>query len=98
VIPEVDEIDGFWEMKQKGIKPSRHYTEIHMPKNTPYGVYIGALSFSLSFGLIWYMMWLAALSFIGIIVCLSLRLSDTQLEYHISASEVEKIERQKDFV
>ncbi len=98
VIPEVDEIDGFWEMKQKGIKPSRHFTEIHMPKNTPYGVYIGALSFSLSFGLIWYMMWLAALSCIGIIVCLVLRLSDTHTEYHISASEVEKMERQKDFV
>ncbi len=98
VIPEVDEIDGFWEMKRKGIKPSHRYTEIHMPKNTPYGVYLGALSFSLSFGLIWYMMWLAAFSFVGIIVCLVLRLSDTHTDYHISASEVEKIERQKDFV
>jgi cytochrome o ubiquinol oxidase subunit 1 len=98
VIPEATEIDAFWEMKQKGIQRNQHYTEIHMPKNTPFGVYIGALSFLFSFGLIWYMMWLAAISFIGIIICIVLRLSDTHTEFHISADAVRTIERQKDSV
>ena len=93
-IPEVRNLDAFWDQKQTGIPPHGKYQDIHMPKNTPLGFYIGVLSFTFSFGLIWYMMWLSALSFAGIVVCILVRLADKHTDFHISAAEVEKIEEQ----
>lgn len=95
-IPEVDSIDPFWEMKQKGKRLEKHYGEIHMPKNTAHGIYIGALCFFFSFGLIWYMMWLSLLSLVGILVCLVFRLSDTHTEYYLSIDEVKQMERHQE--
>jgi cytochrome o ubiquinol oxidase subunit 1 len=93
-IPEVKDRDAFWDQKQTGIPLHGEYKEIHMPKNTPLGFYIGVLSFTFSFGLIWYMMWLAAISFVGIVVCILLRLFDQHTDFYISAAEVKKIEEQ----
>ncbi|PIS03455.1 MAG: cytochrome o ubiquinol oxidase subunit I [Chlamydiae bacterium CG10_big_fil_rev_8_21_14_0_10_42_34] len=89
-IPEVSERDPFWTMKHH--KQEAKYVEIHMPKNSPHGVFIGALSFTFSFGLIWNMWWLAIVSLIGMIVCLMIRLFDRDTEYAISPQEVEKFE------
>jgi cytochrome o ubiquinol oxidase subunit 1 len=92
VTPEVDTRDPFWAMKHERSHAKPHYQEIHMPKNSPYGVFIGVLSFLCSFGLIWYMWWLAIVSLLGIIVCLILRLFETHTEFTVSAAEVERIE------
>jgi cytochrome o ubiquinol oxidase subunit 1 len=93
VIPEVHEKDAFWEMKHSKERPPKpQYTSIHMPKNTPVGLYVGALSFIFGFAAIWLMTWLAALSFIGIVICLVVYLSKEDYEYTIPASEVAKIE------
>jgi cytochrome o ubiquinol oxidase subunit I len=92
VIPEAETRDAFWTLKnaRKGAKPP--YEEIHMPKNSPYGVFVGALSFLCSFALIWYIWWLAIVSFIGIIVCLILRVSETHTEFTLTAEEVAIVE------
>lgn len=94
-IPEVHSRDPFWAMKHSKEHPPKpkKYQSIHMPSNTPMGLYIGIFSFLLGFGLIWYMFWLAILSFIGIIVCAIVRLADKHTEYHLSAEEVEHIEK-----
>ncbi len=48
--PEVHSRDAFWEMKKAGDVPKDvEYKEIHMPKNTPAGFYIGAISFVFGF-------------------------------------------------
>jgi cytochrome o ubiquinol oxidase subunit 1 len=95
-IPEVHSRDAFWAAKHsRTTTPSRKYEEIHMPKNTPMGLYIGALSFLFGFGLIWYMFWLALISAIGIIVCIIMHLSEKHPDYYITAKEVEKIESRK---
>lgn len=93
-IPEVHTRDSFWVAKhEKGSgSVKRKYEDIHMPKNTPQGLYIGIFSFLFGFGLIWYMFWLAALSAVGIVVCVILHLYEKHPDYHISAKEVEKIE------
>ncbi len=97
-IPEVHEIDPFWAMKahpspvDPSIKPI--YQDIHMPKNTPMGLYIGAFSLVLGFALIWYMWWLAMLTLLGIITCLIIRLSDDHTDYYVPAAEVEQIEQE----
>lgn len=92
-IPVVQEIDPFWEIKKKKavtIKPD--YQDIHMPKNTPMGMYIGGFTLVFSFAVIWYIWWMAALGLLGAIICLIIRLSDDNTDYYVPAAEVEKIE------
>jgi cytochrome o ubiquinol oxidase subunit 1 len=92
IIPEVDSRDPFW--KQKHEKKHPHsYTDIHMPKNSPYGVVIGVLSFTFSFGIIWYMWWLALLSALLTFVFIFIRLFEKHTEYTILASKVAEMER-----
>lgn len=96
-IPEVHQRDAFWAIKHgkaPNLKP-RKYEDIHMPKNTPMGFYIGVFSFFFGFGLIWYMFWLAALSALGMLACIVAHLYQKQPDYHVSAKEVEKIESGK---
>jgi len=96
VIPEVHERDAFWAMKQsKAPKQKPHYEKFHMPKNSGLGVYIGALSFILAFGAIWYMYWLAIASALGIIACIIIRLYEKHTDYYVSVEEIEKIEGMK---
>ncbi len=94
-IPEAHQRDAFWIAKHDPklkAQPHPPYEDIHMPKNTSMGFYIGAFSFLFGFGLIWYMFWLAALSGIGMLVCIILHLYEKHPDYHVSAEEVEKIE------
>lgn len=91
ILPEVNSRDPFWTSKHE--KQSPHYEPIHMPKNSPHGVYIGALTFLFSFALIWFIWWLAALSLIGIVVSLISRFSEEHTEYTLTAEEVERRER-----
>lgn len=91
-IPEVHERDAFWVMKHQKKQPPK-YEDIHMPKNSPNGFYMGVLSFLFGFGIIWYMFWLAALSFVGILVFAILHLSDKHPFYNIPKEEIESHER-----
>lgn len=96
IIPEVHDIDAFWDMKhhrhQEETKPQ--YEDIHLPKNSPMGLYIAGFTFVCSFGLIWYIWWMAAFGLLGAIICLIIRLSDDDTNYYLPAAEVEKIETQ----
>ncbi len=95
LIPTVHERDAFWAMKQSPSTASRseHYHEIHMPKNSSMGVYIGILSFLFGFGMIWYMFWLAAIGAVGMLICLVVHLAEEEPEFTVTASEVEQIEK-----
>lgn len=94
LIPTVHERDAFWAMKEAHLSPLKGpYHDIHMPKNSPIGVYLGVLSFLFGFGIIWYMFWLTALSTLGIFICLVWRLSEEETEFCISAREIEAMER-----
>ena len=92
IVPEVHERDAFWEMKQLGKPKKEKYEEIHMPKNTAIGMYIGVLSFFFGFGLIWYMFWLSIVSALGMLACLVARLYQKETDYYVPVSMVEKIE------
>ncbi|MCT7663284.1 cytochrome o ubiquinol oxidase subunit I [Shinella kummerowiae] len=66
--PVVHDHDGWYDMKNRGYeRPVTGFKPIHMPKNTGTGVILSALSVALAFALIWYIWWLATVSFIGII-------------------------------
>jgi cytochrome o ubiquinol oxidase subunit 1 len=96
-VPEVHQRDAFWVMKhiKKTALVPQKYEDIHMPKNTPMGFYIGIFSFLFGFGLIWYMFWLAAASAIGMLACVVAHLYQKHPDYHLSAEEVERIESRK---
>lgn len=92
VIPEVDTRDPFWTMKHAHKAHKPHYEEIHMPKNTPLGLYVGGLSFLLGFAFVWHILWLGIVSVVGMIACLIVRLFQEHTEYTVSAAEVARIE------
>jgi len=92
--PEITDRDDFWEKKQRGesVVKSGGYQDIHMPKNTGHGFYVGVFSFFLGFALIWYMWWLAIVCSAGILVSLIVRLYEKETDYFVKSSEVEEIE------
>jgi cytochrome o ubiquinol oxidase subunit 1 len=93
IIPVVDQIDPLWATK-RGLAPPQQteYEDIHLPQNTPMGLYIGAFSLIFGFAMTWYMFWLALLCFMAIIVCVIIRLSGNDEHDVIPAAQVKKME------
>jgi len=94
VIPEINERDSFWEMKQKGeaYKKPAHYEEIHMPKNSGAAVVIAAFATIFGFAMIWYIWWLAVVSFVGILASWIIKSFDEDVDYYVTVKEIEQIE------
>lgn len=94
-IPTVTSRDAFWEMKKTGLKASKQYEDIVLPKNTGMGIHISAFAFLLGFALVWQIFWLIAVGLIGIIACIIIRSFDEESEYVLTAAEVEKLETKR---
>lgn len=94
MIPDVDARDAFWEMKQHPPSSSVkiEYEPIHMPKNTPIGLYIGIFGFLFCFGVIWWMLWLAIVGFLGILIFMIVRLEEEETDYYVTVQEIKEIE------
>lgn len=93
-LDEVKDRDEFWSMKQSHRKPSIRYTDIEVPRNTGYGVYIAATALVIGFAVIWHIWWLA---FVALIAVVTLAITSTQrddTERIITAKEVAEIEKQ----
>ncbi|MBB4144135.1 cytochrome o ubiquinol oxidase subunit I [Rhizobium rhizoryzae] len=87
--PVVYDHDGWYDMKNRGyVRPLEGFKPIHMPKNTGTGVILSAFSVTLAFGLIWYMWWLAALSFLAILVVSIAHTFNYKRDYYIQAETV----------
>ncbi|WP_311946540.1 cytochrome o ubiquinol oxidase subunit I [Halomonas piscis] len=97
-LPVVTGIDSFWADKQRNgaeaLLSHGPYEDIHMPKNTVAGPVMGILSIVLGFSLVWHIWWLAALSGAGIFVAFLMRVFNDDIDYHVPAAEVERIERE----
>jgi cytochrome o ubiquinol oxidase subunit 1 len=94
--PLIHDNDAWWDMKRRGYaRPLTGFRPIHMPKNTGTGVVIAALSIAMSFGLIWYIWWLAGLSFLGIVVVAIIHTFNYDLGYEIPAEEVRLVEGER---
>ncbi|CAB3630382.1 MULTISPECIES: cytochrome o ubiquinol oxidase subunit I [Achromobacter] len=93
-VPHVDSLDQFWEDKQNGkaYKRPAKYEDIHMPKNTAAGVFIGAFGLVMCFALIWHIWWLSIVGFVGMIGSFIVRAYDRDVDYWVPAAEVERIE------
>ena len=94
IIPTVDQRDPLWaEKRGEGPKQTQVYEDIYLPKNTSLGLIIGLFSIGFGFGMTWYMYWLAAICFVGILATVIWRLCEKEKFHIITKEEVAKIEK-----
>ena len=97
--PVVHDLDAWYDMKSRGHRrPETGYKPIHMPRNTGAGVILAALSMALGFAMVWYIWWLAALSFLGLVVVGIGHTFNYNRDYFVDPADVEQHEREYDAV
>ncbi len=91
--PIVHDNDAWADMKRRGHgRPLTGFRPIHMPRSTGTGVILAGLSVACGFALIWYIWWLAALSFVGIVATAIWHTFNYHRDFHIPADEVVRTE------
>ncbi len=91
--PIVHDLDAWADMKKRGYRrPLGGFKPIHMPRNTGAGVIIAGLATICGFALIWYIWWLAALSFVAVIATVIIHSFNYDRDFHISADDVVRAE------
>ena len=96
VTPEVHSRDAFWEMKQAGIRAPKHYEDIELSKNTPYGIYIAGGALIFGFAMVWHMFLLAGITLVAMLVCAIIRTFDEHTEYVLPAHAVKALEEARE--
>ncbi len=96
VLPNVAQTDAYWEMKKEGV-PRRalpvSFVDLHLPRNTPVGVFMAFFAVILGFALIWRIEWLAAVGLIGAIAVALRESWKTDREELVPAQQVAAFER-----
>ncbi|MEH3148275.1 MAG: cytochrome o ubiquinol oxidase subunit I [Methylobacterium frigidaeris] len=91
--PVVHDLDAWSDMKKRGYsRPLSGFRSIHMPKNTGTGVILGSLSVVFGFAMIWYIWWLAALSFAAMLVVTIAHTFNYNRDFYIPADTVVRSE------
>jgi cytochrome o ubiquinol oxidase subunit 1 len=98
VLPRVETIDAFWEMKRRGLTPGLTpgepaYQTIEMPRNSPIGIVIAFFAVIAGFSAIWYISWLAILGLLAILVTVLVFGWSENREREIPANEIARMER-----
>jgi cytochrome o ubiquinol oxidase subunit I len=97
-LPQVDRADAYWAAKQ-GSGPSvapgqdRPVAALHVPRNTPTGVFVAFFAVILGFALIWRIEWLAAVGLIGAVAVALRQAWQKDREMIVTADEVSEFER-----
>jgi cytochrome o ubiquinol oxidase subunit 1 len=87
--PIVHDLDAWADMKKRGYRrPLGGFKPIHMPRNTGAGVIIAGLATICGFALIWYIWWLAALTFVGVVATAIAHSFNYDRDFHIPADAV----------
>jgi cytochrome o ubiquinol oxidase subunit 1 len=91
--PIVHNADAWWDMKRAAYqRPEAGFEAVHMPSNTGAGVILSLLSLICGFALIWYMWWLAAISFVAIVAYSIFHTFNYKRDYYIPVEEVVETE------
>ncbi|MFZ2997723.1 cytochrome o ubiquinol oxidase subunit I [Sphingobium sp.] len=94
--PVIHDGDAWADMKKRHYqRPLTGYEAIHMPSNTGTGIIIAGLSIAFSVGMIWYMWWLAGLSFVGILAVAIGHTFNYKRDFHIPKDVVERTEGER---
>ncbi|WP_210357296.1 cytochrome o ubiquinol oxidase subunit I [Sphingomonas beigongshangi] len=96
ITPVVHDLDAWYDMKARGYeRPAEGFRPIHMPRNTGSGVILAGLALALGFGMVWYMWWLSALSFAGLLVVAVGHTFNFKRDYFIPSEEVTRTESER---
>jgi cytochrome o ubiquinol oxidase subunit 1 len=91
--PVIHDLDAWYDMKGRGAqRPAGGFRPIHMPRNTGAGVILSALALVLGFAMVWYIWWLAALSFAGLLAVAIGHTFNYNRDYFVAPDEVARIE------
>ena len=94
--PIIHDGDAWADMKKRNAqRPIAGYMDIHMPRNTGTGVILAGLSVVLGFALIWYIWWLAILSFVAIIAAAVFHTFNYDRDYYIPIEAVAQVEDER---
>jgi cytochrome o ubiquinol oxidase subunit I len=94
VLPRVETIDAFWEMKQRGRRPvEASYEAIHMPRNSPTGFITAFFAVVTGFALIWHIWWIVIVGLLAAATTILVFGWSDDREREISATEVARMER-----
>jgi cytochrome o ubiquinol oxidase subunit 1 len=94
VLPQVETIDAFWEMKQRGSAPVEpSYEPIEVPRNSATGIVIAFFASAAGFALIWHIWWMAVVGLIGAAITLLAFGWSEDREREIPAPEMAQMER-----
>ncbi len=92
--PVVHDLDAWYDMKARGhSRPADGYRPIHMPRNTGTGVILSGLALAMGFAMVWYIWWLAALSFVALIAVTIGHTFNYNRDYYIAAEDVAREEQ-----
>jgi len=87
--PIIHSLDAWAGMKDHGVaRPTDGFRPIHMPRNTGTGVILAAISLVMGFALIWYIWWLAGLSFVALVVTAIAHTFNYKRDFHIPVETV----------
>jgi cytochrome o ubiquinol oxidase subunit 1 len=95
-VATVQQTDSYWHAKQAGSASSpssKAITDMHLPRNSPVGIFLAFFAVILGFALIWRIDWLAGIGLIGAIVVVLREAWKTDLEVRVPAEEVAAFER-----
>jgi cytochrome o ubiquinol oxidase subunit 1 len=94
VLPRVETIDAFWEMKRQGlnaVEPA--YAAIEMPRNSPTGFITAFFAVVTGFALIWHIWWMVILGLLAAAVTMLAFGWSENREREIPAGEIARMEQ-----
>jgi cytochrome o ubiquinol oxidase subunit 1 len=99
VLPRVETIDAFWEMKRRGLTPNEPagvepaYEPIDMPRNSPTGFITAFFAVVTGFALIWHIWWIVILGLLAAAITVLVFGWSENREREIPATEIARMER-----
>jgi len=95
-LPNVERTDAYWHMKEEGVSRRElagSFPDLHIPRNTPVGVFLAFFAVILGFALIWRIDWLAAIGLVGAVAVALWESWKTDLEVRVPSQEIAAFER-----
>ena len=98
VMPEVETIDAFWEMKEAGLVPGQTpaaYEPIEMPRNSPTGFIVAFFAVVIGFAGIWHIWWAVFGGLLAVVVVAGVFGWSEDRESELSAAEIARLENSR---
>ena len=91
--PVIHDLDAWADMKARGYeRRTEGFRDIHMPSNTGAGIILAGLAMVCALALIWYVWWLVAVTFVGVLAVAIGHTFNYKRDYFIPAAAVAEVE------